>query len=136
MKTKIGLPFANTRMAKYLDRRILELKPRKTQRQIAAEAGFRSVNMLSMLKRGANRVPLDRVASLAKALECDPAWFYRMAVEQSDQDTLSLEIERIFGTPVTRNEAEWLKAIREASGDIDPSLTAKALKAIRAIFGK
>jgi hypothetical protein len=53
--------------------RILELKPKKNQSEIAAEAGFANPNMITLLKQGANRVPLDRVPQLAKALDSDPA---------------------------------------------------------------
>ena len=33
-------PYADTRMAKFLDTRLLELKHKKTQAEIAEEAGF------------------------------------------------------------------------------------------------
>jgi transcriptional regulator with XRE-family HTH domain len=131
-----GKPFANTRLVEYLGKRILELRPRKTQIEIASEAGFRQPNMLAMVKNGSTKLPLDRVAGLAKALECDPAMLFRMALEQLNEDATALAIDRIFGAIITKNEADWLAAIREASDNSDPSLTAKAQKAVRAIFGK
>ncbi|MDZ7711539.1 MAG: hypothetical protein U5K36_16880 [Roseovarius sp.] len=33
-------PHAGTELAKYIERRIVELKPKKTQAEIAAQAGF------------------------------------------------------------------------------------------------
>ena len=136
MKQNAGKPYATTRLAKYLERRISDLRSVKTQIAIAAEAGFRSPTMLAMIKSGAAKLPLDRVTGLAKALDCDPAMLFRMAVEQLATDTTSLAIDRIFGAVITENEAAWLETIREASNNSDPSLTAKAQKAIRAIFGK
>ncbi len=136
MKHKTGRPYADTRLVKYLERRISDLKARKTQIAIAAEAGFRVPNMLAMVKSGAAKLPLDRVPGLAKALECDPAMLFRMAVEQLATDTTSLAIAQIFGAIITDNEKAWLDTILEASNHSDPSLTAKAQKAIRAIFGK
>jgi hypothetical protein len=136
MKHKTGKPYTDTRLVKYLERRISDLRPRKTQIAIAAEAGFRVPNMLAMVKGGAAKLPLDRVPGLAKALECDPAMLFRMAVEQLATDTTSLAIDQIFGAIITDNEKAWLDTIREASNHSDPSLTAKAQKAIRAIFGK
>ena len=65
-------PHKDTALVKFLDRRILEMKP-KTQAEIAAEAGFANANILSMLRSGSAKMPLDRVPALAKALECDPA---------------------------------------------------------------
>ena len=71
MKTA-AKPYADTRLVKFLEKRILELKPRKTQSAIASEAGFPQTNMLANIKTGANKLPLDRVPGLAKALESDP----------------------------------------------------------------
>jgi len=40
MRNRSGKPYAGTRLAKYLERRVLELRPTKTQATIATEAGF------------------------------------------------------------------------------------------------
>lgn len=129
-------PFEHTRLAKYLQQRVLELKPRKSQAEIAAEAGFINPNMLTMLKQGANKVPLDRVPALAMALECDPAWLLRLALEQGEGDTAAAAIFEIVGEPITKNEHGWISEIRDASGDTDPRLTLRARAAIRGLFGK
>ena len=63
-------PHADTELARYIDRRILELKAMKTQAQIAAEAGYPNPNMITMIKQGTSKVALDRVPALAKALDC------------------------------------------------------------------
>lgn len=136
MKKNSHRPYDQTRLAKYLERRISDLRPRKTQVSIAAESGFRQPNMLAMVKNGSAKLPLDRVPALAAALECDPAMLFRMAFEQLAADTTSGAIEAIFGAIITENEGAWLKAIREASNHSGPSLTARALRAIRELFGK
>ena len=128
-------PHAETRLAKYLQKRILELRP-KTQAEIAFEAGFVNANVLAMIKSGATKLPIDRVPALAKALVCDPAWLLRLALEQEPGDTTAAALMEIMGTIVTRNEIAWLTEIRDASGNSDPSLTSRARSAIRAIFGK
>lgn len=128
-------PFAGSRIASFLERRISDLKSVKSQAEIAAEAGFPSRNMLSMIKTGDARLPLDRVPALAKALDCDPAVLFKLAVEQQDSALASV-IDEIFGTVVTHNEIGWLKEIRDASDHSDPFVTTKAKRAIRAIFGK
>ena len=135
MKTA-AKPYADTRLVKFLEKRILELKPRKTQSAIASEAGFPQTNMLANIKTGANKLPLDRVPGLAKALETDPTLLFMMAVEQLGGDTTDLAIRKIFRTLVSENEAAWLEEIRNASDHADPSLTAKSRSAIRAIFNK
>jgi hypothetical protein len=135
MATPPGKPHASTRLVSFLAQRVLELRPRKTQREIASEAGFIAVNMLAMIKAGSSKLPLDRVPALAKALEIDPAYLFMLAIEQHDP-TLARVVKEIFGTPVTKNEVAWLEEIRDASGQTDPTLTTKARKAIRGIFGQ
>lgn len=129
-------PYADSRLAKYLQKRVLELRPRKTQAEIAAEAGFINPNMIAMLKSGATRLPLDRVPSLAAALACDPRRLFALALDQMGGATTARAIEEIFGTIVSRNELAWLSEIRDAAGHSDPSLTARGRSAIRGIFGK
>ena len=129
-------PYAETRLAKYIERRVLELRPRKSQIEIATEAGFVNPNMLAMLKSGASKLPLDRVPGLARALDCDPKRLFALALEQAGNETTSRAIDEIFGAIVTRNEVAWLMEIRDASGHSDPTLTTRARSAIRGVFGK
>ena len=129
-------PFATTKLTAFLQKRILELKPRKSQADIAAEAGFVQMNMLSMIKTGTSPLPIDRVPGLARALEVDPRRLAQLALEQRFGEMATRALMEIFGTIVTRNELEWLREIRDSSGNIDPSLTSRARSAIRAIFGK
>lgn len=136
MKTTARRPFSHTRLTRFLEKRILELRPRKSQIEIAAEAGFVQTNMLAMIKNGSTKLPLDRVPGLAKALDCDPRHLFLLAMEQLGNDTTVQAIAEIFGTVVTRNEVAWLEEIRAASGHSDPSLTTRTRSAIRAAFGK
>lgn len=130
-----GRPYANTRLVRFLERRISDLKATKSQADIAVASGFASRNMLSMIKTGDAKLPLDRVPALAKALECDPAMLFKLAVEQQDS-ALAGVIDEIFGTVVSQNEIGWLKELRDASDHTDPFLTTKARRVIRTLFGK
>ena len=129
-------PYADTRLAKFVETRLLELKHKKTQAEIAEEAGFVNPNMVTMIKKGATKLPSDRVPALAKALESDPALLLRLALEQSEGSTAATAIYEIIGQPITKNEMAWINEIREASGDTDPRLTSRAGAAIRGVFGK
>ena len=129
-------PYEDTRLAKFISQRIMELRPQKSQNEIAIEAGFVSRNMLSMLKSGASKLPLDRVPSLAKALDCDPAYLLRLTLEQIEGDTAPEALMDIMGTAVTENEKAWLHEIRAASDNTDPRMTARSRASIRAIFGR
>ena len=129
-------PHAHTRLAKYMAQRNTELAGRKTQAEIAAEAGFVNSNMLSMIKSGASKLPLDRVPQLARALESDPAFLLRLAMDQALGATAAKAVDEIWGSPLTRNEREWIAEIRDASGDTDPRLTARSRSKLREIFGR
>ena len=129
-------PHAETRLAKFISHRVAELRPKKSQIEIATAAGFVNPNMVSMLKNGSAKLPLDRVPSLARALECDPAYLLRLTLEQVAGDTGAHAIMEIMGTPVTVNEMGWLQEIREASDQTDPRMTARGRSAIRSVFGK
>lgn len=129
-------PFAGTRLTSFLQKRILELRSIKTQAEIANETGFINPNMLSIIKTGSNRLPIDRVPALAKALNTDPRHLLQLALEQWVGGTAARTFDEIFGTIVTLNEIAWLNEIRDASGHSDPTMTTRARSALRAIFGK
>ncbi|WP_426034611.1 XRE family transcriptional regulator [Cypionkella sp. TWP1-2-1b2] len=135
-KTVTSRPYAGTRLAKFIETRVLELRPRKSQIEIATEAGYVNPNVLAMIKNGSTKLPLDRVPSVAKALECDPKLLFKLALEQSGGAMTAVAVEAIFGTVVTRNEVVWLEEIREASDHSDPNLTARSRRVLRAVFGK
>ena len=129
-------PHANTRMANFVERRVLELKPTKTQAEISAQAGYANPNMLTMIKQGRSKVALDRVPALAHALEADPPFVMRLALEQAIGHTAAKAVLEVFGEPVTTNELVWLHEIREASGHCDPRMTRWSRAVIRAVFQK
>lgn len=129
-------PHADTRLAKYVERRVLELKPSKNQAEIAAQAGYTNANMITMIKQGSSKVALDRVPALAHALEADPAFVMRLALEQAIGRTAAEAVVEVFGEPVTANEVGWLQAIREASNNTDPRLTSRSQAAIKTFFGR
>lgn len=129
-------PFQNSPATRLIAERIRDLSHRKTQKEIADAAGFANANMMSFLKTGKNKVPLDRIPSLARALEVDPARLMRLSLEQAVGATAAKAIIEVFGTPVTVNERAWLDELRDASEDGDPRLTARSRAALRGIFGR
>ena len=74
MRDDMTNPYQKTATARLISDRIRDLAHKKTQAEIASEAGFPNANMMTFLKNGRSKVPLDRVPSLAKALEVDPAY--------------------------------------------------------------
>lgn len=128
-------PLASTKMARFLERRIQELQDRKdpkSQRQIAQEAGFNRPNIISMMKTGESKVPLDRVPALARALEVDMRHLFRLALEQHFRGAeISAAIAEVFGNVVSNNEMEWVEFIREISHNSDPVPTETMKKEVR-----
>ncbi len=129
-------PFEDTRLAKFVARRVKELGPKKSQRQIAKEAGYPNSNMVAMVKAGARKLALDRVPSLANALECDSTYLMHLALEQAVGKLAAQAAIEALKAPVTKNEVGWLKVIREASDSSDPQITSKSRATIMSIFGK
>lgn len=129
-------PHSDTRLAKFVEKRVLELRPRKSQIEIASEAGYTNPNMISMIRNGATKLALDRVPAMAAALECDPKHLFNLALEQTWGLTTARTIDEIFGTIVSRNEVAWLEEMRDASDKSDPTLTLRLRSALRGVFGK
>ncbi len=134
MKT-VPQPHSGTRIVNFLNKQINSLAAVKTQRQIAFECGYDKPNIISMFKRGDTKVPLDKIPALAKALEVDPAMLFRLALEQYWPDMQKVVTE-IFGRTVTKHEYELVQAIRAATDDMDPKITADQRKKIIEIIKK
>lgn len=104
--------------------------------EIADETGLATVSLLSKIREGMIKVPLDRVPGLARALECDPRTLFLLALEQYfEKDTL-VTIKQIIGPGMSQNEVAWMEALRSASDNADPPLTTKRAMILRAMFGK
>lgn len=135
-ETTMPNAYEDTPAAIFVRRQTELLAHRKTQKVIAYEAGFVNPNLISMIKNGATKIPLDRVPALARALETDPAHLMRISLEQAIGQTAAVAVLEVFGTATTVNERAWLEEIRDASGQTDPKLTARSRTALRGIFGR
>ena len=132
--TKAKKPYEDSELAKLLRRRILELKPVKSQIQIAAEIGYPTPNMITMVKNGSVRMPIDRAPGWAKALSLDPRLVLRLALEQDPESTSTRTVDEVLGVLVSKNEAAWVEAIRTFSGHTDPTLTSRLRARLHAVF--
>lgn len=94
----------------------------KMHAEIAREMGYRSENVLTMMLAGICKVPIDKVPSLAKALNVEPTLMMRLALESYCPAVLRA-MEETFDTVATPNQQEWLKVVRHISGDTDPRMT-------------
>lgn len=92
----------------------------RTQREIAAECGFESPNIITMLKNGSTKVPLNRIGALAQALNADPAHMLRLAMLEYMPDTWENIETTLRSTLLTSNELKLIWEYRSATGDADP----------------
>lgn len=90
----------------------------KTQRELAAEAGFPSPNFITALKKGTMKVPLERVPALARACHIDPVHFLRIALDEYHPGVWRALGDTI-GEPLTANEWALVECYRMAAPDDD-----------------
>ncbi len=91
----------------------------KTQREIAQECGFETPNIVTMIKQGATKLPLNRIGPLAKAIGADPAHLLRLAMTEYMPDTWDAIEDIMQSTVLTANELDLIRAFRLATGDND-----------------
>lgn len=111
-------------IAQFLEKRLDEIKFRKTQKEVAFEIGYDKPNIVSMWKAGTAKVPFEKLYLLARSLDVDPALLLKLALAQNWANPGAQEaIEKIVGHIVTDNEAEIVRFIREQTKNSNPSLT-------------
>jgi len=124
----------NDPVCAYITERIDALNGIKSQREIATEAGLPRPNVVSMIKKGDMKLPLERVPAFARAINADPAYLFRLVMEQYWPGGADV-VSEIFGTVTSRNEAAILNKIRQVSRGTDPALTPALEKALEEAFG-
>lgn len=118
------MPWGDSAAANYLARQIDALRTTSgiSQREIANAMGYKQPNIMSMFKSGETKIPIDKIAIMAKVLKVDPANFGRMVIMQH-WPTLAAQFEQIFGGGmVSKNERKLLENWRKATNNIDPTV--------------
>ena len=93
----------------------------KAQKDVAQEMGYENPNIITMFKQGLTKVPLGKVGNLAKALDVDPVFLFRLVMQEYSPETL-IAIEEIFESSIlTGNERELIAAYRKATHGTDAS---------------
>lgn len=99
-------------IAQYLAAQIA-LSP-KTQTEIAREMGFSTPNLITMIKKGAVKLPMAQVMPMAKALGIDPLHLYKMAMQEYYPESWAM-VETMLRQPVlTANELTLIDVIRQS----------------------
>lgn len=84
----------------------------KSQAMIAKEVGFERPNIISMIKLGATKLPIDKIIPMARALNIDRVFMMKLALEEympGFWDGISSLLEQPI---ITNNEIKLLLATR------------------------
>lgn len=87
-----------------------------THREVARRAGFARPNVISMMKAGEMKVPIDRIPGLAAALGVSPFDFIRIAMEEYQPQVWEV-LTKTLGAPLTKNEEMLICALDLADPD-------------------
>lgn len=74
-----------------------------TDQQVALALGYDHENVIAMIKRGAMRLPINKVIEMAGVLDVDAAALLRLTLGENDPLMLQT-IEKILG-PMTKTQA-------------------------------
>ena len=99
----------SSHVARFIARRIEETG--QLQKDIATKCGFDKPNMITMIKQGLTRLPLDKIGPMAMALETDPVQLLKMCMEEYQPATWKA-IEPFMETAMTKDELRLLTELR------------------------
>ena len=99
-------------VAQYLDLAIE--RTGKTQRELAAEIGYPRPNVISMMKNGDTKIPIDKVPAFARALRIDAGYFLRLALAEYHPEIHRVIVETVGG-PLSANERAIVDTYRLAA---------------------
>lgn len=104
---------SNSQVARFISERIEASG--QLQKDIAHKAGFEQPNIITMIKQGKTRLPLDKVGPLAKALAIDPLILLEMCFEEYHPRTWKA-IAPYMASAITEDERKLLAALRKFLG--------------------
>lgn len=90
-----------------------------TQLDLARTIGYENPNIITMFKKGSTRVPLEKVAPLAVALDLDPAMLLRLWFQTFVPEAL-VALEEHMGMVLTRSEKSWVVGLRDTFKTVPP----------------
>lgn len=120
-------------IARMIEDRLVEISGHKTQSDVAKEVGFNNSNFMSIIKKGQSKLPLNRVAAMAKALDMDVEALMTAALRQYyDEDTVNT-LRAVFSDAETDTERDILKIARD-SMDVKKNLSYSARQGLKDVF--
>ncbi|WAR43528.1 helix-turn-helix domain-containing protein [Methylomonas rapida] len=83
-----------------------------SQKEIAEMCGFNTPNIITMLKQGSTKVPVEKIPALAKALDIDRVEFFELVMKNYRPKEYEVIVE-IFGEPISDAERAIIKLLRQ-----------------------
>lgn len=77
----------------------------KTQKEVATMAGFDKPNVVSMMKKGITKIPIERVPALARACGTDPKVMLRIVIQEYNPTVWEI-LSETLGEQITLSEEE------------------------------
>lgn len=102
-----------------------------TQKEVADYVGFKTPNIITMIKQGSTKLAIDKVPKFAKALKIDPARLLKMVYKEYDEAKWEA-ITEIMGEPVTKTE----RAVLALLARIAPSTEVESPMEIKSYLAK
>ncbi len=104
--------------------------------ELALLCGFKTSDMIYAVVRGERKLPLDKVAPLAEALDCDRGQLFVLVMKSWFGVELINHIEECFGAMLKDGaERSWIIALREIyKGDV-PEMTVKMRQRLKILVG-
>jgi transcriptional regulator with XRE-family HTH domain len=95
----------------------------KTQREISQEIGYENPNVLTLMKQGKTKLPINKVQALAKALGVDQANFLRIVMSEYMPEAWDV-IKSVVGEKVvSADQTELLGIVDLETGGLGVDLS-------------
>lgn len=106
----------------------------KSQVEIASDVGYDKPNLITMIKQGKTKLPINKVEAFAKSLGVDPMNLLRIVMSEYSPDAWKV-IENILGNEVvTDSEMNLIKLYRESSEEFPFELDKNAMGKIKDVM--
>jgi transcriptional regulator with XRE-family HTH domain len=101
----------------------------KTQKTIASELGYENPNVISLIKQGRTKLPVNKVQLMAQSLGIDPVNLLRLVMTEYMPETWTVIASVMGDKLISEDERKLVGLARDASGDAgfylqDPKLVA------------
>jgi hypothetical protein len=104
-----------------------------TQREIADRVNFKHKNMITMMKQGLTRVPLDRIPALGQTLGSDQATLLLTAIKEYHRGAFDVLCDTL-GLLFTKTEMELVVMFRMATLSDEIELDGSFRKALEGLL--